>query len=107
EVVGRLVEQQHVWLWRQHARQCSSTAFATRQGGGVFRAGQAQRFKKVLRPIGVVAGGEARLDIGQGGCKAAEVRLLRQVADGGARFGKALAGIVLHQARSNLEQGGF
>src|SRR3954452_21997595 len=55
----------------------------------------------------VVAGTETGLDIGQRGLVIAEVRLLRQIADGRARLYEAAAAVGLDQAGCNLQQRRF
>jgi hypothetical protein len=55
----------------------------------------------------IVAGAEAGLDIGQRGLVVAEVRLLRQIADGGARLHEAAAAVRLDDPGGDLEQRRF
>ena len=47
------------------------------------------------------------LDIGERCREQRQIRLLRQIADGGARLGEAAAGIRLHQAGGDAQQGGL
>ena len=107
EMVGGLVQQQHIGARRQHARQRGAAGFAARQGGGIFVAGQAQRTQQVERAVGIIAFHQPRLDIFAGAGIAGQVRLLGQVADGGAGLGKAVAAIRLDHGGGDLEQGRF
>ena len=69
EMVGRLVEQQDIRLGREDAGQRGAAGLAARQLGRVFLAGQAELIQQIVRPVGIVAGAEAGLDIGQRGRK--------------------------------------
>ena len=71
---------------------------------GILFAGHAQLFEQVAGPVGIVARREPGLDVGQGGGKAGEIGLLRQIADGGSRLQEAAAGIRLHQPGGDLQQ---
>ena len=93
EMVGRLVEQQNVRLGREHARQRRAARFAAREARGVFLAGQPELFEQITRAMRVIAGCEARFHVGERCGEAGQVRLLRQVADGGARLREARAAI--------------
>ena len=94
EMVGRLVEQQDVGLGRQHAGQRGAAGLAARELRRVLLAGQAELIQQVARAVVRSSpGAEARLDIGERGRKAGKVRLLRQVADGGAGLGEARAAL--------------
>ena len=104
EMVGGLIEQQHVRLRRQNPRQCSATPLAARERLGVFRACQPQRLEQILRAIGIVARRQPSFHIGQRRGMAGEVGLLRQIADRGAWLGEAHPGIVLDQPGGDLEQ---
>ena len=104
EMVGRLVQQQDVGRGRQHARQRRAARFAAGNMRGVFVAVQPELFEQVLRLIAVIAGAEAGLDVSQRGLVLAEIRLLRQIADGGARLHKAAAAIGLDEARGDPQQ---
>ena len=70
EMVGGLVEQQHVRLGRQHAGQRRAPRLAARQIGGVFLARQPQLFEQHDRLVGIVERPKARLGIGERGLKA-------------------------------------
>ena len=62
---------------------------------------------QIARLIMVVAGAEAGLDIGQRRLVVAEIRLLRQIADGGAGLHEAAAAVGLDQAGGDLQQRRF
>ncbi len=108
-MVGRLVEQQDVGRRRQRAGQGGAARLAAGQGGGVFCAGQAELLQQIAcaMVVGIGVGAQPRLDIGERGGKPGKVGLLRQVADGGARLGEAAAGVGLHQAGGDAQQGGL
>ncbi len=65
---------------------------------------QAKLLEQIARLIMVVAGAEAGLDIGQRGLVLAEIRLLRQIADGGAGLHEAAAAVGLDQPGRDLQQ---
>jgi hypothetical protein len=52
-------------------------------------------------------GAKARLDIGQGGGEAGQIRFLQQIVDCGAGLGEAIPRIGLHQSGRNAQQGGL
>ena len=109
EMVGRLVEQQDVRRWRKRAGQRCAARLAAGQGAGVFLAGQAELFQQIAGAVAVFVGfgDQPRLDIRQRGREAGQVRLLRQIANGGAGLGEPATGIRLHQAGGNAQQGGL
>ena len=104
EMVGRLVEQQHVGRGRQHARERGAARLAAREVRGILAAVEAELFEQIARRVGIVAGPEAGLDIGERRGEAGEVRLLRQVAHGGAGLHEARAAVGLDQPGGDLEQ---
>ena len=79
--------------------------------------GRASRVRRILWIVAVVVavgvlaarggGPEAVLDVGQRGRETGKVRLLRQIAHGGAGLHEAAAAVGLHQARGDLEQRRF
>lgn len=71
---------------------------------GVFVAVQAELLHQIARLIMIVAGAKAGLDIGQRRLVVAEIRLLRQIADGGAGLHEAAAAVGLDEAGRDLEQ---
>ena len=87
-MVGRLVEQQDVGRRCQHARQRGAARFAAGEIGGIFLAGEAELIQQIAGGMGVVARPEAGFDIGERDREAGKVRLLRQIADNGARAGR-------------------
>ena len=99
EMVGRLVQQQDVGRGRQHPRQRRAAGLAAGDMRGVFVAVQPELLDQIARLIMVVAGAEAGLDIGQRRLVVAEVRLLRQIADGRARLHEAAAAVGLDECR--------
>ncbi len=103
-MVGRLVEQENVGGGRQHARDRGAARFAAREVLGILAAVEAELFHEIVRRVGIVAGPEAGFHIGERRRKAGEVRLLRQVAHGGARLDKARAAVGLDQPGGDLEQ---
>ena len=106
-MVGRLVQQQDVGRGRQHPRQRRAAGLAAGDMRGVLVAGEAELFDEIARLVMVVAGAEAGLDIGQRRLVLAEVRLLRQIADGGARLHEAAAAVGLDETGGDLQQRRF
>ncbi len=74
---------------------------------GVFVAGEPELLDQIARLIMVVAGAEAGLDIGQRRLVVAEVRLLRQIADGRARLHEAAAAVCFDDAGGDLQERRF
>ena len=109
EMVGRLVQQQDVGFRRQHAGQSGAPRLAAGQVARVLGAGQPELFQQVACAVlvGAAASGQAGFDILQRGREAGKIGLLWQIADGGAGLGEAPAGIRLHQARGDPQQGRF
>ena len=109
QMVGRLVEQQDIGRGRQHLRERGATGLAAGQRGGLLVTGQAELLQQVAGAVSVLVGvaDQTGLRIGQRGGEAGQVRLLRQIADGGAGLGEAAAGIRLDQAGGDTQQGGF
>ena len=107
EVVGRLVQQQDIGRGGEHPGQGGAACFAAGQAGGVLGAVQAEGFQQGADAVGVVARAEAGFSIGEGGFEAGEIRLLRQVAHGGAGLDEALARVLIDQAGGDFQQGGF
>jgi hypothetical protein len=103
-MVGRLVQQQDVGRGRQHTRERRAASFAAREVVRVLVAGQPELLQQIARLMLVVAGREPRLDIGERGLVVAEVGLLRQIADRGARLHEACAAVGLDEAGRDLEK---
>src|SRR5258705_12010875 len=97
-MVGRLVQQQYVGRGRQPPRQRRAAGLAARDMRGVFVAMQSELLDEIPRLVMIVAGAETSLDIGQRRLVVAEVRLLRQIADGGAGLPEAAAAVGLDEA---------
>ncbi len=74
---------------------------------GVFVAVQPELLHQIARLVVIVAGAEASLDIGQRRRVIAEIRLLRQIADGRARLHEAAAAVGLDGAGGDLEKRRF
>ena len=109
QMVGWFVEQQDVGRWGQHAGQRGAARFAAGQGGGVFIPGQAELIQQIARAMAVGVGCVVQpvFHVSLRGGEAGQVRLLRQVADGGAGLGEAAAGIGLDQIGGDAQQGGL
>src|SRR4051812_24888790 len=107
QVVGRLVQQQDIGRGRQHARERSAARFAAGDMRRILFAAEPELFDQIPRLVMVIAGMEAGLDIGQRGGETGKIRLLRQVADGGAGLNETAAAIGFDQAGGDLEQSGF
>ena len=104
EMVRRLVEDEHVGLRRESARQARPPRLAAGQVLRVFGSGEPELGKEILRAVWIVARRKARLDIGERGRKARKVRLLRQVAHRGALAQHALAAVRLDEAGHDLQE---
>ena len=104
KMVGRLVQQQDVGRGRQHPRQRRAAGLAAGDMRGVFVAGEPELLHQIARLVMIVAGAKASLDIGQRRLVVAEIRLLRQIADGCARLHEAAAAVGLDKAGGDLEQ---
>ena len=104
EMVGGLVEQQDIGRGRQRARKRGTAHLAAREMRGVLVAGQAELLQEIARLMQVVGRSEAGLDIGERRRIAAEIGLLRHVADRRARLHEALAAIGVDLARGNPQQ---
>ena len=104
EMVGRLVEQEDVGGGRQHPRDRRAPRFAAREVLRILAAVEAELFHEIVRRVRIVAGPEPGFHIGERRRKAGEVRLLRQVAHGGAGLHKACAAVGLDQSGGDLEQ---
>ncbi len=108
EVVGRLVEQQHVGLADQRAGERRAARLAAGERGDAARRVDPQALEQALGAVaaelGVLARRQAGLRRRKRGRVGREVRLLRQVGDGRARLQEALAGVELDQPGERLEQ---
>ena len=107
EMVGRLVQQQDVGRGRQHPSQRRAAGFTAGDMRGVFVAMQPELLHQIAGLIMIVAGAEAGLDIGQRRLVIAEIRLLRQIADGRTRLHEAAAAIGLDEAGGDLQERRF
>ena len=107
EMVRRLVEKQHVRLWREHPRQRRAAGFAAGQDVRPGIAINVQPVEQGGRAVRVVTGREGRRDKIRNGPMFAEIRKLRQVPDRCLRVPENLAVLWFHQARRDLEQGRF
>ena len=92
---------------RQHARQRGAARLAAGELRRVFVAVQAELFQQIARLVAIVAGAEPGFDIGERRGEAGEIRLLRQIADGGAGLHEAAAAVGLDQAGRDLQQRRF
>ena len=104
EMVGRLVEEQDVGFGRQRAGNGGAADLAARQALRVFIAGEPQFAQQIGAAVRIIRGPKARLDIVEHGCVGGKIRLLRQVADGGAGLHPALALVGLDHAGGDLEK---
>ncbi len=104
EMIGGLVEQQDIGHGRQGARERGTAHLAAREMRGVLVAAQAELLQEIARLMQVVGRSEAGLDVGERRRIAAEIGLLRHVADRRARLHEALAAIGLDLACGNPQQ---
>src|SRR6185312_5069650 len=77
---------------------------AARKVRRILIAGKPELLQEIARRIAVIAGAETGLDVSQRGLVFAEIRLLRQIADGRARLHEAGAGVRLDDTCHDLEQ---
>src|SRR5690348_6050432 len=103
-MVGGLVEQQDVRLGRQRARKGSAARLAARKARWIFTTRKPKMLEQEARTMGVVAGFETRLGIGQRRSVPGEIGLLRQVANGDTRLDEAGTGIGFDLTGRDLEQ---
>src|SRR4051794_36276346 len=104
-MIGRLVKQQNVRLGREDPRERGTPRLPARKARGVLVAGEAELFEQVARAMQIVARRKTCLHIGKRGGKARQVRLLREIADGGAGLREPRAAIRLDGSGCYLEQG--
>jgi hypothetical protein len=104
EMVGGLVQQQDIGRGRQHPRQRRAARLAAGQIGRRFVAVKPELLQDEARLIMIVARPEAGFDISQRGRVVPKVRLLRQIADGGARLHEAAAAVRLDQAGCDFQE---
>ena len=109
QMVGWFVKQQDVRRGGQHAGQRGAAQFAAGQGGGVVMPGQTELIEQIARAMAVGVGCVVQpvFHVSLRGGEPGQVRLLRQVADGGARLGEAAPGIGLDQVGGDAQQGGL
>ena len=107
EMVGRLVDQQHVRLGSHGAHQRHPARLAAGKARGIGIVVDAKLAQQRPATIGIVGRPQARLDIGQHRFEAGQVGLLRQIGDARAGVGEALAFVGLHQPGGNLQQRRF
>src|SRR5262247_4424766 len=58
EVIGRLIEQENVGGWRQHARERGPAQFAARERGWIFRAVEAELLQQIAGLVSIVGGAQ-------------------------------------------------
>jgi len=104
QVVGRFVEQQDIRRRRQYARERRTARLAAGQPRRLLGPRQAQLRQQVLGAVGIVARRQPRLDVGKGRRELRKVRLLGQIAHGGAWLHEPLPGVGLDEAGGDLEQ---
>ena len=63
EMVGRLVEEQHVGTRRHCPRNRGTAPFATGEVGRIFLAGEPENLEGRFRKVGALVVGEAGFDI--------------------------------------------
>ncbi len=109
EVVGGLVQQQQIGIAGQRPGQGRAPALAARKPGGIARSVEAEAVEEggdPMRRCPLVPRGGRGDEIRQAR-KAAEFRLLGQHAHTEARLQEAAAGIDLHAAGQDLQDGRF
>ena len=103
EMVGRLVQQQDIGRGRQHPRQRRAAGFAAGDMRGVFIAVQPELLQQDSAPDNGRRRGRGRPRHRPASSVRAEIRLLRQIADGGARLHEAAAAVGLDEPGGDLQ----
>ena len=106
-MVGRLVEQKHVRLRRDHPRKGSTPRLTTGKMIRLLFAGQPQMFEKIGDAMQVVGRPQPCFHISAHIGEAVHVRHLWQIADSCKGMFENLARCRFHHTGSNLEQGRF
>ena len=106
-MIGRLVEKQNIGLGRKDPARAARRAFAAGEARGIFLAAEAKLVQEGFRAVGVITWSEPRLDIGECGCKAGKIRLLRQIAHMSVGLHEARPAIGFEQARRDLQKRRF
>ena len=101
-MVRRLVEQQQVGRGRQGPGQGAAPLLAAGQMRWVLVASHTELVQQGAGAVQVVAGTHAGLDIIEGLGEPRQVRLLRQIAHGGAGLQEPRAAILLQQPGGDL-----
>ena len=111
EMIGRLVEQEHIGLGREHAGERGAARLAAGQRFRILATGEPELLEQIAHRvrIGAFIPNLPQAGFGIGECRgeAVEIRLLRQIADQRAGLHEHGAAIGLDQACCDLEQGRF
>ena len=99
EMVGGLVEKEDVGLGSEHAGKGGAARLTAGEPRRVLVATEAKLLDHEAGAIRIIARGQPRLDKGERGGKAREVRLLRQVADRHRWLAEALTAVEGDDAR--------
>ena len=103
-MIGRLVEQENVRARSERLGQGGAAGFAAGQDFGIFQPGQAEMFQQVLGAIGIIAAGQAGLDIRHHRLEFRQVGILLEIADRRAGMDEAFAFVGLDCAGGDFHQ---
>ncbi|MDT4861583.1 hypothetical protein FQZ97_961940 [compost metagenome] len=107
EMVRRLIQQQHVRLWHDHACKGRTACLTTGQMIGLFFAGQAQMLKKVSYTMRIIRRSKTSFDISAHIGKTIEIRHLREITHRRARMLEDFARGWLDHAGRDFQQSGL
>ena len=106
-MVGGLVQQQNIGRWRERVGTRCAPGLTAREMRRVFISSEAKALDKRARPVHIVAGAKIAFNRRQNGGKAAQLRLLRQIAERRTGLDETLASVSLDRSGGDLQQGGF
>src|SRR5262249_33856144 len=106
-MIGRLVEEQGIWFWRERPGESRAARFAARKPRWLFGAGQAQLCQKNRGTMQRLIWPQTCLDIGARGGMAGKIGLLRQVTKSCAGLDEPYSVVRLNKDRGNLQRRRF
>ena len=106
-MVGGLIQQQNIGRWCKRAGERGAPGLTAREMRRIFISSEAEALDKRARPVHIVAGAKIVFNRRQNGGKAAQIGLLRQIAERRTGLDETLASVSLYCSGGNLQQGGF
>lgn len=104
EVVGGLVEKQHVGLGGERLRQCGAPPLAAGELGWILGTREAEALQQVTGAVGRFARRQPGLDEIEGGVEAREVGFLGEVADRRAGLDETAPLVGIDESRGDLHE---